>query len=408
MYQMNRFVRRLGCAMVGVGLLLASPDLRAQYTDGLYAEFQTSLGNFTNRLEYSLAPKAVASFVGLATGERPWLDLPSGVVKTNPFFDGLTFHRVIAGFVIQAGSPNGQGTDDAGYAFVDEFDPSLRHDAFGVLSCANSGPDSNGSQFFVTAGPTPWLNDVHTVFGKLYGGSNVVYAINHVATGADEKPLTNVFINRVIIRRIGAAAQAFNLHAQGLPTLTNLNLKIAKSGPTTATLTFSNRPYADNRIYFSPNLAAWTGQELGIEVGPVVSPTLTATTDQPQEFFRLAQIQYPTSTLAPERLHNRILTLKFTQGRTNTVVVNFNASGGGTYTDNGSPGVLIGYNWTQLPYNGRLWPISFAVPLNRDFTLKLNFATATNGTFTGTEFGWPGYYPYSPVTNVAGTLTLAP
>jgi cyclophilin family peptidyl-prolyl cis-trans isomerase len=406
---MNRFVRRLVCPVVAAVLLVSSPVLRGQYPDGLYAEFQTSLGNFTNRLEYTLAPKAVASFVGLATGERPWLDLPSGVVKTNPFFNGLTFHRVVAGFVIQAGSPNGQGTDGPGYAFVDEFDPSLRHDAFGVLSCANSGPDSNGSQFFVTAGPTPWLNDVHTVFGKLYGGSNVVYAISQVATNVNSKPLTNVFLNRVIIRRIGAAAQAFNLHAQGLPILTNLHLRIAKSGPTTATLTFSNRPYADNRIYFSPDLAAWTGQELGIEVGTVVSPNLTATTDQPQQFFRLAQIQYPTSTFAPKRLYQRVLTLKFILGRTNTVVVNFNSSGGGTYTDNGSPGNLFGlYDWTQLPYNGRLSPIGFGAPLDRDFALKLNFATATNGTFTGTEFGPPFYYPFSPVASVAGTLTISP
>src|SRR5262245_12107619 len=122
----------------------------AQYTNGIYAEFNTSMGSYTCRLEHALAPKAVANFIGLATGQRAWLDLPSGLVHTNPFYNGTTYHRVIAGFMNQGGSRNALGTDGPGYQFVDEFAISLRHDGFGVLSMANAGPDSNGSQYFIT------------------------------------------------------------------------------------------------------------------------------------------------------------------------------------------------------------------------------------------------------------------
>ena len=166
-----------------LGLLVVTAlSLHAQ-TDGIFADFRTSMGSFTCRLDYAVAPKAVANFVGLATGQRAWLDLKTGLVRTNPFYDGLTFHRVIKGFMNQGGSPNGQGTDGPGYAFTDEFSPAARHDAAGVLSMANSGADSNGAQFFITAAATPHLNDVHTVFGRVVGGLDVVLAINGVAAG---------------------------------------------------------------------------------------------------------------------------------------------------------------------------------------------------------------------------------
>lgn len=391
-----------------LSLLVGSKTIgHAQYTNGIYAEFNTSMGSFTCRLEYALAPKAVANFVGLATGQRAWLDIPSGVVKTNPFYNGTTFHRVIAGFMNQGGSPNGLGTDDPGYAFEDEFSPTLRHDSFGVLSSANSGPDSNGSQFFVTAGPTPWLNDVHTVFGKLYGGSNVVYAINHVVTGANDKPLTNILINSINIQRVGTAAQTFNIHAQGLPVVTNLNLRLSVTGAV-ASLVFSNRFFADNRLYSSTNLQNWAGQTLGIEASGAPANTSLQSAALPKRFFRAAQIQYASSTFAPKSLLGRTLTVNFTYGRSGTLVVNFNSSGGGTYTYNSSPGNLLGYNWSQQPYNGQLWPIGFVGPIDLDMTLKMNFTNLTSGTLTGTEYGPPFYYPYSPTTNVVGTISLSP
>jgi peptidyl-prolyl cis-trans isomerase A (cyclophilin A) len=403
----NPIFRRtaISSAVAAILLLPVFPS-RAQYagTNGIFAEFNTSMGSYTCRLEYVLAPKACANFIGLATGQRSWLDLPSGVVKTNPFYDGTTFHRVIAGFMNQGGSPNGQGTDGPGYSFVDEFSPSLRHDGFGVLSMANSGPDSNGSQYFITVSAQPQLNDVHSVFGRLYGGSNVVYAINHVATDArNDKPLVNVVVNNIIIQRIGASAMAFDINAQSLPLVTNLNLKIANAGANVS-LTFSNRLYADNRLYASSNLTSWIGTSLGIEVAADYSNSLLRSANLPKEFYRMAQVQYPPSLFVPKSVLNKTLTLAFANNN-GTFVIGFNAAGGGSYTwTGGSSGSVLYYNWIQDPYRGRLRPI-WLQNFSYIMELHLDSDSATNGTFKGTAF-LDYLYP-DPIGSfpVSGTFT---
>jgi peptidyl-prolyl cis-trans isomerase A (cyclophilin A) len=392
--------RRIGwgtAVFLGAILVCVLPGRTLGQTNGIFADFTTSLGSFTCQLDYTNAPKAVANFIGLATGQRAWLDLPTGRVRTNTFYNGLTFHRVIANFMIQGGSPNGQGNDGPGYVFQDEFHPSLTFSDFGVLAMANSGTNSNGSQFFITVASTPWLNNVHTIFGRVTSGSNVVYAISRVATGANDKPLTNVVIQQVAIRRVGSAAQAFNVHGQGLPTVTNLALRINPAG-SDILLSFTNRLHADNRLYVSTNLSGWSGLELGLELGP----TFTNSLRRPRtgcEFFRMAQIQYPASTLAPRAVTNRVLTLNF-GGGSGTIVITFDATGGGTYTYTaGSPGVITAYDWHQEPYAGRLWPIYYSalVPM----TLRLGFASTTGGTFSGTAYGTSAF-------PVSGSFTLGP
>src|SRR5882672_4808981 len=251
----NEHFRRVA-RCVGFALLLVSTHRAAGQANGIYADFTTSMGSFTCRLEYAIAPKAVASFIGLATGNRAWLDLNTGRSRTNAFYNGLTFHRVISNFVIQAGSPNGQGTDGPGYVFPDEISTSLRFTGTGVLAMANSGTNSNGSQFFITASPQTQLNNGYTIFGELAGGTNVVLAINKVAVDANSKPLTNVYIQSVGVRRIGTAALAFDINAQHLPVVTNLPLKIAKNGASIS-LNLSNRLYADNQLFSSTNLTSW-------------------------------------------------------------------------------------------------------------------------------------------------------
>jgi len=380
---------------------------RAQYPDGIYAEFNTSMGSFTCRLEYALAPKACANFIGLATGQRSWLDVDNGRIRTNLFYNGLTFHRVITNFMNQAGSPNGQGSDNPGYAFEDEFNPSLRHDGFGVLSSANSGPDSNGAQFFITVTNTSWLDNVHSVFGRLIGGSNVVYAINRVPT-VGNKPVTDVVIQSVDIRRVGTAATAFDLTAQGLPVVTNLSAKIGRAG-TNISLTFSNRLNVDNRIFTSSDLKSWTHGELGIETALPVTNTIYASGNSARQFYWLAQVSYPNTLFPPRNVLGRTVTVALTQGGTGSLVINFNNSGGGTYSFNGSPGSVINYTWRQEPFNGRLRPISFIGALDYDMTLTLNFTNATSGAMTGTVYGPPFYYPGDPFAfPVAGTFTTSP
>ena len=381
----------------------------AQYTNGIYAEFNTSLGSYTCSLYYAYAPKAVANFIGLATGQRAWLDLPSGLARTNPFYNGLTFHRVITNFVIQAGSPNGLGTDGPGYAFVDEITNALQFDRYGVLAMANSGPDSDGSQFFLLATNNwPSLNNGYTIFGQLYGGSNVVYAINRVATDANNKPLANVYLNSIAIRRIGAAATNFNINAQGLPLVTNVNLKIARAG-TYLSLSYSNRLYAENRIYSSSDLVNWTANLLGMDNAlPLVSSNLT-TPSGPAQFFREAQIQYASSTGPPRQWYGKTLALFFTSGLNGTNVTIFNSSGTGTYTYTNAPGTVYGYYWYQktLPFNGSIIPIGYSGL--GDVVINMHWKGAVAGTFSGTVYPYPSGYPFAAnAYNVSGTFTNSP
>ena len=166
-----------------------------------YAKFETTEGNFKIRLFDKEAPNTVGNFVGLAEGTKEWRDPKTGERRTGPFYDGIIFHRVINGFMIQGGDPLGQGTGGPGYNFADEFHPQLRHDKAGVLSMANAGPNTNGSQFFITLGPTPHLDKRHSVFGEVVEGLDVVKKIGAVPTGRQDRPVTPVVINKVSIER---------------------------------------------------------------------------------------------------------------------------------------------------------------------------------------------------------------
>ena len=158
------------------------------------AVFETSLGNFEAELYAKECPETVWNFINLAEGRQE-------TSREGNFYDGLIFHRVIEGFVIQGGCPQGTGTGGPGYQFKDEFDPSLRHNGEGILSMANAGPNTNGSQFFVTLGPTPHLDDRHSVFGKVIKGMDVVNKIGAANTDAGDQPLEPVVINSIIVQR---------------------------------------------------------------------------------------------------------------------------------------------------------------------------------------------------------------
>jgi len=171
---------------------------------GTYARFSTTEGDFVIRLFADEAPNTVANFVGLAEGTKEWTDPRSGEKKKAPFYDGIIFHRVIDGFMIQGGDPLGQGTGGPGYKFADEFHPSLRHTRPGVLSMANAGANTNGSQFFITLAPTPHLDNRHSVFGEVIEGMDVVQKIGKVATDRRDRPAKDVVINSVKIERVSA------------------------------------------------------------------------------------------------------------------------------------------------------------------------------------------------------------
>ncbi len=160
----------------------------------LTAVFNTTMGKFDVELFAGKCPETVWNFVNLAEGRQ-------NTEKGGNFYDGLIFHRVIDGFMLQGGCPLGTGTGGPGYQFGDEFDASLRHDSEGVLSMANAGPGTNGSQFFITLAPTPHLDNRHSVFGKVTRGMDVVKKIGSVKTGAMDRPIESVVINSVTIER---------------------------------------------------------------------------------------------------------------------------------------------------------------------------------------------------------------
>jgi cyclophilin family peptidyl-prolyl cis-trans isomerase len=193
--------------IVGMALLVSSgwaatsqaADSDKKLADGLYAEMETSQGKILLQLEFEKTPLTVANFVGLAEGTKFYSRDGSEPKKQDkPFYDGLKFHRVIADFMIQGGDPKGNGSGGPGYQFRNEIDPSLKHDKAGILSMANAGPDTNGSQFFITHKDTSWLNGRHTVFGHVVEGQDVV---NKIQVGDT--------IKTVKILRIGDKAKAF-------------------------------------------------------------------------------------------------------------------------------------------------------------------------------------------------------
>jgi peptidylprolyl isomerase len=183
-------------AILLLGFLCLQPLAAQSLQDGLYAEMNTNRGRILISLEFRKTPLTVANFVGLAEGTIAFDNRPAG----RPFFDGLTFHRVIPDFMIQGGDPLGNGTGGPGYRFPDEIAAELKHDNPGILSMANSGPDTNGSQFFITHNATPWLDGFHAVFGRVREGQEVVDVISQ----GDR-------IESVKILRIGSEARDFRI-----------------------------------------------------------------------------------------------------------------------------------------------------------------------------------------------------
>ena len=222
----------------------------------LYAVFHTSHGSFTTELHFQKAPRTVANFLALSEGSKPWLDLVDGKIRNDRFFDGLTFHRISPGFVIQGGSRNGLGTDGPGYAFGDEFHPDLKHDAPGILSMANSGPDSNGSQFFITLAATPFLDGVHSVFGKVVEGMKVVDALGKLPvvinpnTGRGDQPQEAPIIESIQWLRIGNDAEGFDPEhvMPPLPSIEAISSQIAYDPQEGAKVTWD--PLPGSREYF--------------------------------------------------------------------------------------------------------------------------------------------------------------
>lgn len=218
---MKRLSMLLVCAIL-LGLVSCKedyPDLK----DGLYAEFNTNKGSFIAELYYKATPTTVANFVSLAEGDSH--KMVDSTAKGKKYYDGLIFHRVIKDFMIQGGDPTGTGSGDPGYRFPDEIVDTLSHSSKGTLSMANAGPGTNGSQFFITLAPTPWLDGKHTIFGKVMEGQTVVDSIGMVKTVARDKPEQDVVLESVKIIRKGKEAKDFKAAKTFESNLANAKVK---------------------------------------------------------------------------------------------------------------------------------------------------------------------------------------
>ena len=192
--------------LVGLVLLLSAGlatagEKEKSVAEPLYATLKTNMGAIVIRLFEDKAPKTVENFVGLAAGTKEWTDPRTGQKVKQPLYNGTIFHRVIPGFMIQGGDPLGRGTGGPGYRFADEFHPDLRHNKAGILSMANAGPNTNGSQFFITLAPTPHLDNKHSLFGEVVQGQEVVVAIANSPRGANDRPVKDAVLQEVVISR---------------------------------------------------------------------------------------------------------------------------------------------------------------------------------------------------------------
>ncbi len=186
--------------MVGiVGSEAASAEAKEKIQPELRAMIETTHGKITVVLYEKKAPKTVANFVGLATGAKEWTDPKTGKKVNRPLYDGSIFHRVIPGFMIQGGDPRADGTGGPGYLFEDEITPDLTFDRAGRLAMANSGPNTNGSQFFITEAPTDWLSGKHSIFGQVVEGQEVVHKIALAERDNRDRPKANVVIKKIQI-----------------------------------------------------------------------------------------------------------------------------------------------------------------------------------------------------------------
>lgn len=268
----------------------------------IYADVTLSggvTGTFTINLQYQKAPAAVANFIGLATGKKGWIDQNTGSLRNDPFYNGVIFHRVIAGFVSQTGSRNGTGTDGPGYTFHNEIDPTLTHATPYTVAMANSGGAyTNGSQWYVTANSNQSsLDGSYTIFGEVTSGTAVCNTLNNVPTSGSlgspaDQPLTPVMISSITV--YGPSLASFNLNQNALPKVLSAR-PIMKVNGAAYSLGYDHNSFSYYYGYHSPDLTTWTNFQSNYS--HTTAPTagdldVTTLSVGSKHFFKMARVDY--------------------------------------------------------------------------------------------------------------------
>ncbi len=367
---------------IGVFVACATTVCAAPTNDGLYATLQTTMGDVCFQLDYTNAPKTVANFVSLSEGTRPWIDPHNGFISREPYYAGTSFHRVITNFMIQCGSPKGDGTDGPGYVFQDEFHPTLRHDRPGIVSMANSGPNSNGGQFFITVQETSWLDDKHAVFGWVVEGMEVVSNIAAVAVDEASKPLIDIVITNTVVTRNGAIAIAFSVANHSLPEVQALPIEIHADNDLKISTGTATSSY--HYIYSSSNLTDWSEEVAHYFPEPDGDWENDVPPDE-RGYFRANRVVYTPDTNVPLRVTQHQLEITF--GNT-FIELSLAATNSVLFLDHEPDGHEITLlEWQNEPYLGQL------LVKATDYThmwFDLYYRTPTNGVCSGYyyNYGW--------------------
>jgi peptidyl-prolyl cis-trans isomerase A (cyclophilin A) len=380
-----------------VGVMGMASTLSAQiYADVTLAGGVT--GTFRIQLEHTKAPVAVANFIGLATGQNGWIDPVTGRLRNDPFYNGLTFHRVIAGFVSQTGSRNGLGNDGPGYTFGNEIDASLSHATPYTVAMANSGGRySNGSQFYITT-PTSavFLDGNYTIFGRVISGTSVCDALNAVATNTTTaKPLVDVTISSIVLS--GDSLATFNLKPNPLPRVVG-GKPVMKINGAAYALDYARLPYSSYFGSRSADLVSWSRfvNETYFHSSAPGAGDIDVTTlaTGGRHFFQLPRVDYSLcyNPLRPTSVANRTFSFPGLFG-SQQLQIAFNGAGtGGTYSLsftgesplNGTLGQVT-YTRENNPYGPYLYVfLNRTVGLGFDIEIafdRLEYSAATSGNF---------------------------
>lgn len=392
--------------------------------DGIYATFVMSHGGvnkppFTARLHFDKVPLTVGNFIGLAEGTRDFIDEKKGFVTRRPYYNGLISHRIIKDFMIQTGCPRGDGTGGPGYTFLDEFNATLRHSKAGTLSMANSGANTNGSQFFITAAATAWLDDKHSVFGEVISGMTEVMALNYVdLIPSTSTPQQTVKIESITVHRAGTAARAFSAAQPNLPTVTGLlpvlPAPVGVNGH--CILTYPRKQYCAYELLQTGDLNTWalSNDSLSIEsTGPIPAASTDTFSwvpaNSPKRFFRVAEVQYPYPIYAPLTITGKKVSVvdpnlaTFHHSMTTATTGGYNIP----VTTPPLTGDITDYLWERTPHGATfICYIPGTVSVGNQNVYFLNYSLRFTGAASGTVTGSLQGQSRNDITTVKGTFSI--